>query len=75
MTQRHQKFWDLRDPSGRTRQSTARPAVAADWLKMCRELPQGWHVTASMDVWFASERTDSDELERWHAELDRRYGL
>jgi hypothetical protein len=75
MTQRHQKFWDLCDGDGRTRRTTSRPATATAWLRMCRELTKGWHVTASMDVWFASERTDRDDLERWHAHLDRRYGL
>ena len=75
MTQRHQKFWDLCDGDGRTRQTTSRAAIAAGWLTMCRELAKGWHLVPSMDVWFASERTDRDDLERHHADLDRRYGL
>ena len=73
MTQRHQKFYDLLDREGRTRASTSRPATAANWLIMARESANGWRVIPSMDVWFASERTDQDDLERWHAHLDRRY--
>lgn len=75
MTQRHHKFYDLRNHKGRTVQITSKPKTAARWLAMCRDLGDGWSVTPSMDVWFASTRTDQEDLERWHDELDRRYGL
>jgi hypothetical protein len=76
MTAQHQKFYDLVKPDGTTAQITSKRKTAACWLTMCRlDLPPGWTVVPSMTVWFASERTDQDDLERHHADLDRRYGL
>jgi hypothetical protein len=75
MTQRHQRTYELRTPQGRTFDATGTRKTAARWLATIRELPEGWHVTCALNTWFASERTDADNLERWHAHLDRRYGL
>lgn len=75
MTQHHKKFWNLCDGDGCMRLSTSFPATAVAWLRMCRGLPGGWHVTVSMYVWFASERTDGDDLELLRAHLDRCHGL
>jgi hypothetical protein len=75
MTQRHQHGYELRTADGTRFDATGSRKTAARWLATIRELPEGWHVTCALTTWFASERTDADDLERWHAHLDRRYGL
>lgn len=76
MTQRHQRTFTLRAADGAELVRTCSRRRAARWHAMCRDVPRdGWHVTTTLTCWFASERTDADDLERWHAHLDRRYGL
>jgi hypothetical protein len=75
MTARHQRTYELCNAHGRRVHTTGSPATAARWLALSRTEANTWHVAPRLTVWFASERTDADDLERWHAELDRRHGL
>ncbi len=76
MTPRHQRTFTLRAADGAELVRTGSRRRAARWRAMCREVPRdGWHVTTALAWWFSSERADADDLERWHAHLDARYGL
>ena len=82
MTQRHQRFYELVTPDGEVWRRTTDRQKAAMWHGMCRR-PYGLRVVnvpglrirPRLAVWFASQRTDQDDLERWHAHLDRAHGL
>jgi hypothetical protein len=75
MTQRHQRTFTLHAADGAVLLETGSRRKAAKWHAMCRAVPrEGWHVTTSLTCWFASQRTDADNHERWHAHRDDRHG-
>ena len=65
MTQRHQRTFTLRAADGAELLRTGSRRTAAKWHALCRAVPRdGWHVTTALTTWFASERTDANNLER-----------
>lgn len=76
MTEHHRRTFTLRGADGTELLRTGSRRRAAKWHAMCRAVPRdGWHVTTALTCWFASERTDADDLERWDAHPDAHHGL
>jgi len=75
ITQRHQRRYELHDENGHLLDATGARRTAARWLTTYRTTDFGWKVTARLETSYGSERIDRENLERWHAHLDRRHGL